>query len=1121
MAVQFLLGRAGTGKTRACLAALRAAQARGPARRLILLVPEQASFQMERALALPDGLWQAEVLSFSRLAGGVLDRWIDGGQLLPASARGLALRMIVAREPDLVRHFGAAARQPGFFAALERLFGEFFAEQITPRALAGAASELSAGRAERAAALGGLFERYLEWLGPDRCDPGQRLARLRKRIPAEPSLRDALIWVDGFAGFTAEELETLVLLAGTASAMTISLLLDDPEDGSQLFAPVRETYQRLRQRLVQAGIEVGAPQCLAPRPPPRFAEAPALAWLEDGLARESASASEQAPPPDGQVRLLVCETHRAELEQAARHIRGQVLQGGVRFRDFALVTRDLEPFAPLVADVFERFEIPYFLDHRRPLVAHALVRFVATLLEVVEHDFPPAATDRLLQLELLPFARRVRERLIEQLRRNEIRGGHNWQKPRWDLLSRRQEPDDVAEARRALHAAVRPLLSLAGEESPTGRAWAVALYDALRGLRVPARLESWMRAARTAGELETAEVHRAAWDALVGVLDDLHTLTAATPLTLAELSQVLLGALGDQTIGLTPPALDQVLVGAIDRTRHPDVRTTWLLATNEGIFPSWPGDDVLLGDDDRAHLAAAGVTLPRPAEQAEQSEPLLFYVAATRPASTLIISYARFGPAGDPRQPSPLLANLASVLPGVRPEEADQAGPPTCMWEFASRFLSADQQAGDDPRLAVRYHGLRAGLTRDLAAAARIGELLRGRSFRNQTTPVRYHAEKPAADGPVWSGSISELKHYQECPFRHFLKYGLRIPERLSPSPVSMELGTLGHEVLAEVVGRAVGCDARQLTDADWLTWLDAVAAARAAQIPEEVRARRPDLAFLSGAVVGRLRETVLSLAERYRRGAFRPLHVEIPFGTPSVRPVPEGAGLPALRVDLPEGGFGLVSGFIDRIDEARDEDDRPRRLVVDYKPGVGSPRQPYLNGHLLQLLTYLLAVAQQGGSGEAVGGLLSPLYFDTDALRDAPPTEQLLGMLKPRGLFRTDAGSLLDRKVAPRHRSPVVQLAIKVDGTPDRNSDAADPREFRRYLELGRVTLAQAVSGITSGRVPVAPLVHRKTLACRYCPYKAICRFERVFGGARAAERHLPLLKDMTVEDEGAPACN
>lgn len=84
-AVQFILGRSGTGKTRWCIdavcEALTADDAAGPP--LVLLVPEQATYQAERAiLSHPEiaGFSRLHVLSFNRLGF-----WLDGGRAASAA----------------------------------------------------------------------------------------------------------------------------------------------------------------------------------------------------------------------------------------------------------------------------------------------------------------------------------------------------------------------------------------------------------------------------------------------------------------------------------------------------------------------------------------------------------------------------------------------------------------------------------------------------------------------------------------------------------------------------------------------------------------------------------------------------------------------------------------------------------------------------------------------------------------------------------------------------------------------------------------------------------------------------------------------------------------------------
>ena len=75
--LDFIIGRSGTGKTRACLAAMKAKMEQeplGPA--LILLLPEHMTYKVERELAAlqgrGQGFFRAYVFGFRRFARQVL-----------------------------------------------------------------------------------------------------------------------------------------------------------------------------------------------------------------------------------------------------------------------------------------------------------------------------------------------------------------------------------------------------------------------------------------------------------------------------------------------------------------------------------------------------------------------------------------------------------------------------------------------------------------------------------------------------------------------------------------------------------------------------------------------------------------------------------------------------------------------------------------------------------------------------------------------------------------------------------------------------------------------------------------------------------------------------------------
>ena len=71
MSLRFIYGRSGSGKTYRCLQEIKERIESGAAYPLVLLVPEQFTFQAERDLIRvlkTGGILKAEVLSFRRLS---------------------------------------------------------------------------------------------------------------------------------------------------------------------------------------------------------------------------------------------------------------------------------------------------------------------------------------------------------------------------------------------------------------------------------------------------------------------------------------------------------------------------------------------------------------------------------------------------------------------------------------------------------------------------------------------------------------------------------------------------------------------------------------------------------------------------------------------------------------------------------------------------------------------------------------------------------------------------------------------------------------------------------------------------------------------------------------------
>src|SRR3989339_202064 len=116
MAVQFIFGRSGTGKTHRCISAiadfLREGESGEP---LVLLVPEQATYQAEKAILSSGGIEgysRLNVLSFDRL-----QYLVSGKNTARPAVSGIGRAMIVNRilreQRGKLRLLGRGAQSPG------------------------------------------------------------------------------------------------------------------------------------------------------------------------------------------------------------------------------------------------------------------------------------------------------------------------------------------------------------------------------------------------------------------------------------------------------------------------------------------------------------------------------------------------------------------------------------------------------------------------------------------------------------------------------------------------------------------------------------------------------------------------------------------------------------------------------------------------------------------------------------------------------------------------------------------------------------------------------------------------------------------------------------------------
>jgi ATP-dependent helicase/nuclease subunit B len=346
----------------------------------------------------------------------------------------------------------------------------------------------------------------------------------------------------------------------------------------------------------------------------------------------------------------------------------------------------------------------------------------------------------------------------------------------------------------------------------------------------------------------------------------------------------------------------------------------------------------------------------------------------------------------------------------------------------------------------------------------------------------------------VLYASATKLKSFASCPYQHFAKHILKLQERQIFELEPFSLGLFYHKVLEilfdslknkNLTFSTAGADVLgQLTDhaVEKLLVEDSFLKSFSN------RTRHNYFIILSAAQM--VKDAVLEFSKIASAGSFSQIASEIGFG--------DKYPLPAIEIKLAGEKKLHIEGKIDRIDRTS-KDGVTYCLVIDYKQSQTSINWSLFSAGLdLQLPIYLLAVRNK-----SIGKFKSlvPLGAFYLQIQTSPGSVNLdeIGKTsgkikrKPKGIFNGEFFNLIDGKTQSGH-SPFYSFRITQKENQFgvyENSSLLTDKHFSAVLSFAENKLKEFAGRILAGEIDVKPYRFIKDIACTYCPYKSLCRFD------------------------------
>lgn len=1122
MSLRFIFGRAGAGKTHYIFDHITKNVTVDPdGAPVILLVPEQATFQMEYALAKAlGGSVRAQVLSFHRLAHRVLLE-TGGAARIPIGELGkrMVLRQLLERHRTSLRVFGKTAGRPGFTDCLARTIGEFKTYLITPENLDTAGRVIDGAELlkNKLGDLSLLYRELNDYLSSRYTDPDDYLTLLADSLPASAVFRGAEIWIDGFKGFTPQEIKVIETLLQVAERVNVAFCLE-PELGGQdleddhVFFPVWDTYRKIYQTALKNGAVVETPLSLTGEIPARFTKASDIAHLEKNFFRYPAPVFENDIP---NVKIVAGSNRRAEVEACARQVIRFARDLGYRWRDMAVLLRDMECYHELISAVFADHGIPFFIDRKRNVMHHPLVELIRSALEVVIKDWAYQPVFRYLKTDLVQIDREQVYLLENYCLAHGIRGAKWTGGQDWTYLRRYTLGEDInitepelqrlSEINEARAKASEALVNFAGKmtEAGTVKEKTTVLYELLDELNTARTIEGWTTEAESAGHLDKAREHAQIWSNVINLLEEVVEALGDDEITTETYLEILTAGFESMTLGLIPPGLDQVMVASLDRSRSPEVKAAFILGVSEGVFPARQPGDGIFSDTEREKLEALGLGLAPGGRRRAFEEQYLVYTALTRAGEKLWVSFPMADDEGRANSPSPVTNRLRELLPGIE-EYSFQSEPVTGDINEFTEFTV-------HPGRALTYL---LGRLRDVKGGAVVSPvwwnlynwfiehdhpetaapLFSSIFYANREEPIG-KAKSLALYGSPVRASVSRLEKFRACPFAHFSSYGLKLSERKGYRLEAPDMGEFFHAALKMFTEKVQNhsLDWGGLSREECLSMSEEIVDQLAPQLQSEILLSTARHRYLTGKLKKTVNRAVLTLAEHARRGEFRPKFAELAFG-------PAGQ-LPPVGITLPDGSLMQLSGRIDRLDEA-EKDGNVYLRVIDYKSSDQNIRLPEIyHGLKLQLLTYLDVAlrhySETLGMEAKPAGILyytvrEPLIPVTGPRPFEEAAKLILGKLKMRGfvLSHPEVFRMMDNQTESGW-SELFPVGIKRDGSFYSSSPVFDENQFSSLREYLNKVFMETGEEILSGKVSIEPYRDKAVSACTFCGFKPVCKFD------------------------------
>ena len=1134
MSIQLLLGGSGSGKTHRLYTDLIKDSMENPDTKYFAIVPEQFTMQTQKEIVTlhPNhGVMNIDIVSFQRLAYRVFEELaIVNPDVLDDMGKSMILRKVTGGKQKELPLYQSHLNQNGFIGQLKSMLSELYQYGITPDMLEAKIPETTSPMLrQKLEDISVIYKAFQEYIRDRYITTEEILDVLCRHLPESKLIRDSVITLDGYTGFTPVQYRLLDLFLRYSRRVVVTVTVDPavPERGKRgvqdLFYMSCEMIDKLNALARQNHVKREPDIVLDEHPAVRYRRGAKRRAEQEARVERKAQAGQEAltvsPASSAldfleqnlyrysgrvysgkaeEIRLVQAVNPAEEISCVVREI-GKMLREGYRYRDMAVITGDIGSFAGELIHQFDASEIPYFLDDKKSILKNPMVELVRAALETIQKDFSYETMFRYLRTGLVvkPEDERKLDRLENYVIAMGIRGHKRWNTPweGWYRGGRDLNLEELNQLREEIMAPLTAFIEAFREEGRTVRTMSEAVVRLLEALSVEEKMLARESAFQEQGEFGLSKEYGQVYGLVVDLMDRLARLLGEEKVSRREYAEILDAGFSEIKVGLIPAAVDRIVVGDITRTRLDHIKILFFIGVNDGIVPQKKENSSLFTDKEREFLGSHHIELAPTVRVESFRQRFYLYLALTKPEERLYLSYSAMDASGKSLRPSILLGELKKLFPQLTAVAASDevAGIPFSIREARGRLTRGLRNYGisreDSEFLELFRHFMMNEEQRES-----VEKLVDAAFYAYEERGIGKMAAK-ALYGTVLGGSVTRLEQYASCAYAHFLNYGLELAERQQYELAAMDIGNLFHDSIDLCFKRMKeqGGDWKTIGEEERKALVHGVVTEVTEEYGNTILKSSARNAWLARKVEKITDRTIWALAEQLKKGDFTPVGFEVSFSAAD--------NLKAMKIPLSEAEALHLKGRIDRMDLCEDEEHIYVK-IIDYKSGGTSFDLTALYyGLQLQLVVYMDAALEMEErrnpdktvipAGIFYYNISDPVIEREGDMSPEAIDRRILKELRMNGLVNSELEviSHLDHEIETE--SDVIPVAMKNGLIQEAKSSVAGGNRFSALKRYVNEKLKTEGREILDGVVAVNPYKQGNKTACDYCPYHAVCGFD------------------------------